>query len=181
MLLGYARVSTAEQHLDGQRSALLAAGCAEIFSDIASGARSRRPGLDALLDRLSPGDVLVVVKLDRLGRSLSHLISLVSSLGDRGIEFRSIGDSIDTSSPGGRLLFHMLGAVAEFERALIVERTKAGLKAAKKRGSLLGRRPALTAERIQVAREMLADDRSVAEVSRIFKVSRTTLWRSVKP
>lgn len=139
MLIGYARVSTDEQNPALQFDALTRAGCARIFTDSASGALLNRPELDKALARLKPGDTLVTWKLDRLGRSLAHLISLVAQLEARGIAFCSLSEAIDTGTPSGRLLFHVMGALAEFERALISERTRAGMAAARARGSVIGR------------------------------------------
>lgn len=140
MLIGYARVSTDEQSVDLQIDALVRAGCERIFQDTGfSGALQSRPALDEALMRARSGDTLVTWRLDRLGRSLSHLISLVTDLEKRGIAFRSLSDAIDTSTASGRLQFHMMGALAEFERSLISERTKAGMAAAKVRGVQLGR------------------------------------------
>ncbi len=141
-LIGYARVSTQDQTLDLQRDALRAAGCVEIFEDQGvSGVKEARTGLDAALASLEAGDCLVVWKLDRLGRSLRHLIDTLKALSDRGIGFRSIQDAIDTTTAGGRLYFHIMAALAEFERDLISERTKAGMAAAKARGVHVGRPP----------------------------------------
>ncbi|MBY0560999.1 recombinase family protein [Hyphomicrobium sp.] len=140
MFIGYARVSTDEQSIDLQLDALERAGCQRIFNDSGfSGALKSRPALDELLAYLKPGDTLVTWRLDRLGRSLSHLILLVNDLEVRGIAFKSLSEAIDTSTAGGRLQFHMMGALAEFERALISERTKAGMAAARLRGVQLGR------------------------------------------
>lgn len=145
MKIGYARVSTDEQNLALQEDALHRAGCAEMFADRGvSGAEFSRPGLDAALEKLASGDTLVVWRLDRLGRSLTKLVELVNALGDRGIQFESLTESIDTSSAGGKLIFHMMAALAEFERALISERTRAGIAAARHRGKELGRRRALS-------------------------------------
>lgn len=142
MKIGYARVSTDVQRMDLQMDALRQAGCDHIFTDQGiSGASTERPGLKQAMDMLQKGDTLVVWRLDRLGRSLVNLVELVSSLGRQGIEFRSLTESIDTSSPGGKLLFHMIAALAEFERSLISERTKAGMAAAKLRGKHVGRPP----------------------------------------
>lgn len=140
-LIGYARVSTDEQNPALQFDALTGAGCHRIFSDNASGAIVCRPALEDALAALKPGDTLVTWKLDRLGRSLSHLIGLVSLLEGRGVAFRSLSEAIDTTTASGRLLFHVMGALAEFERALISERTRAGMAAARARGSLIGRPP----------------------------------------
>jgi DNA invertase Pin-like site-specific DNA recombinase len=131
MLVGYARVSTVEQNLHLQQDALTAAGCKKMFQDTLSGVREDRPGLDAVLDYLRPGDTLVVWKLDRLGRSLPHLIETVRALEARGIGFKSLRENIDTTTSGGKLVFHIFAALAEFERTLIRERTRAGLKAAR--------------------------------------------------
>ena len=139
MKIGYARVSTDEQNLDLQRHALEAAGCEFVFEDRVSGAAHERPGLATALARVQPGDALVVWKLDRLGRSLVHLIHVIDGLGKVGAGFVSLSESIDTGTAGGRLVFHMMGALAEFERSLISERTSAGMKAAKRRGRHVGR------------------------------------------
>jgi Enterobacteriaceae phage serine recombinase len=140
MLIGYARISTIDQNLNLQLDALKAAGCEHIYEDEGiSGANANRPGLSRALKRLSSNDVLVVWKLDRLGRSMRHLIELTTMFDDKGIGFRSLSDAIDTSTPGGKLYFHLMGAFAEFERNLISERTKAGMAAAKARGVKMGR------------------------------------------
>ncbi|WP_077875519.1 recombinase family protein [Escherichia coli] len=146
MLIGYVRVSTNDQNTDLQRNALNCAGCELIFEDKISGTKSERPGLKKLLRTLSAGDTLVVWKLDRLGRSMRHLVILVEELRERGVNFRSLTDAIDTSTPMGRFFFHVMGALAEMERELIVERTKAGLEAARAQGRIGGRRPKLTPE-----------------------------------
>lgn len=152
-IVGYARVSTSDQNLDLQLTALRNAGCTRVHTDQGiSGAEFERPGLATALKELRAGDMLIVWRLDRLGRSLVDLIRLVTELGARKVEFRSLTEAIDTSSPGGRLLFHMLGAMAEFERSLLSERTKAGMAAARARGSRIGRRPALTAAQRTAAR-----------------------------
>src|SRR5258707_723528 len=139
MLVGYARVSTEDQTLDLQKDALTKAGCRRIFTDVASGASTERKGLDQALDHLREGDTLAVWRLDRLGRSLPHLIETVTTLEGRGIGFKSLTESIDTTTSGGKLIFHIFGALAEFERNLIKERTQAGLEAARARGHLGGR------------------------------------------
>ncbi len=140
MLIGYARISTIDQNLNLQLDALNAAGCEAIYQDEGiSGAKAKRPGLMRALKRLSSDDVLIVWKLDRLGRSMRHLIELTTMFDDKGIGFRSLSDAIDTSTPGGKLYFHLMGAFAEFERNLISERTKAGMAAAKARGVKMGR------------------------------------------
>lgn len=142
--IGYARVSTDDQNLDLQCAALKAAGCNPVFEDQVFGMAFRRPGLDQALARLGAGDSLVVWRLDRLGRSLPQLIDTIRLIGETGAEFRSLTESIDTTTAGGRLYFHMIGALAEFERSLIIERTRAGMKAAKARGIEVGRKRALT-------------------------------------
>ncbi|CTZ97971.1 DNA invertase [Escherichia coli] len=146
MQIGYIRVSTNDQNTDLQRNALNCAGCELIFEDKISGTKSARPGLKKLLRTLSEGDTLVVWKLDRLGRSMKHLITLIEELREKGVNFRSLTDSIDTSTPMGRFFFHVMGALAEMERELIVERTLAGLAAARAQGRIGGRRPKLTKE-----------------------------------
>lgn len=181
MKIGYARVSTEEQSLDLQRQALTAAGCEQIFEDHGvSGAARRRPGLDQALKIVGAGDVLVVWRLDRLGRSLPHLIEVIQDLGDRQGGFQSLTESIDTTTAGGRLVFHMMGALAEFERSLISERTRAGMKAVKARGGSVGRPKSLTGAQIAHARELLANGDSAASVARLFGVSRPTIYRALK-
>jgi DNA invertase Pin-like site-specific DNA recombinase len=160
MKIGYARISTDDQNLDMQERALRDAGVSQLFSDQVSGAARSRPGLDAALAALKTGDTLVVWRLDRLGRSLPHLISVVAELGERGVEFQSLSDRVDTTSAQGRLVFHMMGALAEFERALISERTRAGVQAARARGVRLGRRPALTGPKLEHARALIASVRA---------------------
>ena len=163
-LLGYARVSTAEQTADLQLDALKAAGCYRVFVDVASGALDERPELSKLLDQLRPADTLVVWKLDRLGRSLRHLIETVAELDRREVGFRSLQEQIDTTSPGGKLVFHLFGALAEFERDLIRQRTLAGLAAARARGRAGGRPPSMTPTKIELARQMYdARARAAAE------------------
>jgi DNA invertase Pin-like site-specific DNA recombinase len=153
-LLGYARVSTTDQQPQLQVDALQRAGCYRVFTETASGARADRPVLEQVLDQLRPGDTLVVWKLDRLGRSLRHLVDTISGLADRGIGFRSLQEAIDTTTPGGKLVFHVFAALAEFERDLIRERTTAGLAAARARGRHGGRPSVLAAHKLQVAQEM---------------------------
>lgn len=177
MLIGYARVSTDDQNLDLQRRALEEAGCDRIFEDQASGAVQKRAGLDAALASCVEGDILVVWRLDRLGRSLGHLIELLHNLAQRGIQFRSLCESIDTTTPTGKLTFHVIGALAEFERALIHERTMAGLKAAKARGVRLGRKPAITADQVEHARTLIDSGANPRSVARSFGIGRTTLYR----
>jgi len=143
-LIGYARVSTVDQTLHLQQDALKQAGCIKIFTDIASGSKAEREGLEAALSYVRMGDILVVWRLDRLGRSLQHLIETIKELHNRGIGFRSLTEQIDTTTSGGKLIFHIFGALAEFERDLIRERTQAGLQAARERGKRGGRPKALT-------------------------------------
>jgi len=180
--IGYARVSTSEQNLDLQLTALQAADCTEFYTDHGiSGADFDRPGLSEALRTLSPGDMLVVWRLDRLGRSLVDLIRLITELGDRGIEFRSLSEAIDTSSSGGRLLFHLLAAMAEFERSLISERTKAGMAAARARGARVGRKPATTAAQRAAARIAIEEQQTpVAEVAAQYGIHPRTLLRILR-
>ena len=180
-LIGYARVSTAAQSLDLQSDALSVAGCTRVFTDTASGSLAARPQLTACLDYARDGDTLVVWRLDRLGRSLPHLIDTVRGLADRGVGFRSIQEAIDTTTPGGRLVFHVFSALAEFERDLVVERTHAGLAAARARGRVGGRKPALTPAKAKAAKDLYdAGGTSVADIARVVNVSRATLYRSLK-
>jgi DNA invertase Pin-like site-specific DNA recombinase len=180
-LIGYARVSTNDQTINLQRDALKAAGCKRIFADQGvSGSVTQRRGLDRALKSLKPGDTLVVWKLDRLGRSLAHLVQTIAELGARGVNFRSLSDPIDTESAGGRLVLHIMAALAEFERSLNSERTKAGLAAAKRRGKRLGRRPKLTTKQVESARRMVEDGRSPQKVAKRFSVARSTLYEALK-
>jgi len=180
MKIGYARVSTDDQNLDLQQQALAAAGCTEIFTDQVSGTASRRLGLESALTRCEAGDVLVVWRLDRLGRSLSHLIEVIQQLGKREVGFVSLSENIDTTTAGGRLVFHLMGAIAEFERALIVERTRAGVEAAKKRGKHLGRPIALNNAQVRHARALIEGGESPGSVAGSLGVSRSTLYRALK-
>ena len=181
MKYGYARVSTDDQKADLQIAALKQAGCRHIFTDQGvSGLASKRPELTRCLETLRAGDTLIVWKLDRLGRSLSHLVTVLSDLQGRGVAFKSLTEAIDTESATGRLLGHILAALAEFERALIVERTRAGLKAAKKRGQKLGRRPRLSNDQLAHARTLLEKGESPAAVARLLNVCRSTLYNSMK-
>jgi DNA invertase Pin-like site-specific DNA recombinase len=181
-LVGYARVSTVEQNLDMQIAALKAAGCSEICTDHGlSGADFQRPGLLKALRQIKRGDMLVVWRLDRLGRSLVDLIQTVNGLSKRGCDFRSLTESIDTSSSGGRLVFHMMAAMAEFERAIISERTKAGMEAARVRGSQIGRRPSMTTEQMDAARIAIEIElRAVEEVAFTYGVHPKTLARHLR-
>jgi DNA invertase Pin-like site-specific DNA recombinase len=177
-LLGYARISTGEQQPDLQVDALNAAGCYRVFVDTASGALAARPALDQVLDQLRPGDTLVVWKLDRLGRSLRHLVDTVAALADRGVGFRSLQESIDTTTPGGKLVFHIFAALAEFERDLVHERTTAGLAAARARGRKGGRPAVMTEAKIRLAREMYASrEHTVAAIASALRVSRASIYR----
>jgi len=181
MLVGYARVSTTDQTLDLQRDALTKAGCTKIFTDTASGALAERKGLLEALDYVRAGDILVVWRLDRLGRSLKDLITRITELNDRKIGFKSLTENIDTTTSGGKLIFHIFGALAEFERDIIRERTTAGLEAARTRGKLGGRPRALTPQKIQLAQKLYADkSTSVSEICKILGISRHTLRRYVK-
>lgn len=179
MKWGYARVSTEDQNLDLQRRALNAAGCDRLFEDQMSGASTKRPGLDDVLAKCGDGDVLVVWKLDRLGRSLPHLIEVIQELGTKGCGFQSLSENIDTTTAGGRLVFHLMGALAEFERALIGERTKAGLAAARMRGVRIGRKRAMSAEQIRHARALLEAGERPTDIARTMQVGRSTLYRAL--
>jgi DNA invertase Pin-like site-specific DNA recombinase len=178
--IGYARVSTAGQSLDRQFAALTAAGCIRVFADKKSGKNAEREELWKALDYLRPGDTLVVVSLERLGRSLTDLISVVTGLRWRGIGFASLHEALDTTTPGGRLVFHVFAALAEFIRELIAEDTREGLEAARARGVRLGRPPALTSEQVAHARDLLSrPENSVASIARLLGVSRSTIYRHV--
>lgn len=178
MLIGYARVSTQEQDLALQLDALKAAGCERIFKEQASGAQRERPQLRVTLDYMRGSDTLVVWKLDRLARSLKQLIDTIEDLEERGIGLRSITEAIDTTTAGGKLVFHVFGALAEFERSIIRERTMAGLKAARARGRTGGRPPGLSEGDLIAARALLRDPEiTVAEVARRLGVVPSTLYR----
>lgn len=176
MLIGYARVSTGDQNLDLQKNALVRAECEQIFEDTASGKNARRQGLRRAIRRLKPGDSLVVWKLDRLGRSVRDLITLVSELQDKGIHFRSLTDSIDTSTPAGRFFFHVMSALAEMERELIVERTRAGLAAAREQGRVGGRRRVMTTEVVERCRRMLGTGATRQQVADVIGVGVKTIY-----
>lgn len=178
MKIGYARISTQDQSLDLQNDELSAAGCEKIFHDIASGAKAERNGLKEAIKFARAGDMLVVWKLDRLGRSLKHLIETVNSLQEAGIGFASLKESIDTTTSGGKLIFHLFGALAEFEREIIRERTQAGLKAARARGKNGGRPPKMTKKKIAEAQKMMSNpDISIDTICKAFDISKTTLYR----
>jgi DNA invertase Pin-like site-specific DNA recombinase len=177
MKIGYARVSTSDQNLHMQEDALKSDGCEQIFHDIASGAKTERPGLEEALGYAREGDLIVVWKLDRLGRSIQHLIQTIKNLSDKGIGFKSLQENIDTTTSGGKLIFHIFSALAEFERDLIQERTRAGLKAARARGRLGGRPPLLKPGE---AKRMLGyyDEQkiTVEEICKIFNISRPSFY-----
>jgi DNA invertase Pin-like site-specific DNA recombinase len=177
MLIGYARISTTDQTLALQQDALKTAGCDRIFTDTASGSRPDRPGLTEALGYVRAGDTLVVWRLDRLGRSLAHLIQTVTQLQERGVHFRSLQEQLDTATSGGKLVFHFFGALAEFERDLIRERTMAGLAAARARGRRGGRR-GLSPEKVRQLRTLAADKANkVADICKTLGVSRATFYR----
>src|SRR3954449_12897912 len=182
MDIGYARVSTGEQTLDLQLDALQKAGCGKVYRETASGAKAERPVLEEVLGYLRPGDTLVVWRLDRLGRSLKHLIEVVAALAERGIGFKSLTEQIDTTTPGGKLIFHVFGALAEFERDLTRERTHAGLAAARARGRLGGRPKKLTdTKQLDLARTLYAGGQTdIATICRTLGISRATLYRYLK-
>lgn len=179
MLIGYARVSTSDQNLDLQIDELTKIGCEQIFCDKISGATTDRPQLKEALNLCKDGDTLVVWKLDRLGRSLKHLVDTVSSLGERGVGFKTCRDGIDTTTSSGRLVFHIFAALAEFERALIKERTIAGLEAARLRGQKGGRPPKLTIQELKIAKKLISSGTNISEISKVLNVSRVTLWRAL--
>ena len=181
MLIGYARVSTADQTLYLQQDALEKAGCTKIFTDTASGAKAERKGLVEALNYVRAGDTLVVWRLDRLGRSLKDLIEKLTELNNRDIGFKSLTENIDTTTPGGKLIFHMFGALAEFERDLIKERTHAGLQAARARGRKGGRPQVLTEKKVVMARALYANkSNSVNDICKTLNIGRTTLYRYLK-
>mgnify|MGYP001190249536 CR=1 FL=1 len=179
MLIGYARVSTQDQNLELQRTALSGAGCRKLFEDKISGTRADRPGLGHALETLREGDTLVVWKLDRLGRSVKQLVDLVSGLQQQGIQFRSLTDSIDTGTPSGRFFFHVMASLAEMERELIAERTRAGLAVARQHGRIGGRKRRMTDSKIASAKKLLATGVPPKEVARNLGVSVPTLYRWV--
>jgi DNA invertase Pin-like site-specific DNA recombinase len=178
--IGYARISTVDQSLDLQIEALKASGCAKIFTDVASGARDDRPGLSDALEYMRAKDVLVTWKLDRVGRSTAHLVALINDLRRREIGFASLTEAMDTTTPAGELLFTVVAALAQFERSLIVERTRAGLEAARARGSKPGRKPSLSADQVQVVRQMNSSGQhTVAAIAGVVGVSRATVYRTL--
>jgi DNA invertase Pin-like site-specific DNA recombinase len=174
--IGYARVSTLEQEMALQLDALRAAGCDRIFEDRASGAKTDRPGLTQALAFVREGDVLVTWKLDRLARSLPHLIETVNQLEECGAGLQSLTEAIDTTTPGGRLIFHVFGALAQFERDLIRERTRAGLSAAASRGRRGGRKPVVTADKLSRAKSLIGKGLTVREAASRLKIGKTALY-----
>lgn len=178
-LIGYARVSTGEQKPAMQLDALTAAGCDRLFEDRLSGATTERPGLAEALAYVRSGDVFVVWKLDRLGRSMAHLVETVRMLEAKGVGFRSLTEGMDTTTPGGTLVFHIFGALAQFERDLIRERTRAGLVAAEARGRKGGRKPSVTPEKLERARAHMAGGLTVREAAARVKVGKTALYNAL--
>ena len=175
--IGYARVSTEDQHLELQIDALEAAGCERVFTDKISGARAQRPGLDDALSHTREGDTLVVWKLDRLGRSVKGLVDLVAELGERRVHFQSLTDGIDTRTPAGRFFFHVMASLAQMERELIAERTRAGLAAARKAGRIGGRKRRMTESKVEAARKLLESGVPPKDVARNLGISVPTLYR----
>ncbi len=180
MKIGYARVRTDEQHADLQIQALRKAGCKTIYTDKVGGTVRKRPQLERCLNALNPGDVLTVWKLDRLGRSLSHLVGLLEDLKGRGVGFRSLTEAIDTDTPAGRLMGHIIGALAEFERSLIIERTRAGINAAKRRGVRVGRKPKLSVQEVEHARQLIDGGESPSNIARLLGIGRSTIYRALR-
>jgi DNA invertase Pin-like site-specific DNA recombinase len=182
MLIGYARVSTQDQTLDLQLDALKKAGCEKFYTDTASGAKTERKGLEEAIDYAREGDILVVWRLDRLGRSLRHLIETITFLNNRKVGFRSLTENIDTTTSGGKLVFHIFGALAEFERDIIRERTTAGLEAARARGRFGGRRSVMTPAKLRLAQAAMGrPDTNVGQLCEELGISRMTLYRFVAP
>jgi DNA invertase Pin-like site-specific DNA recombinase len=179
MLIGYARVSTQDQNLELQREALIKAGCQKIFQDKVSGTRAERPGLAKALEILREEDTLVVWKLDRLGRSVKQLVDLVGNLRSQDIQFKSLTDSIDTATPSGRFFFHVMASLAEMERELTIERTRAGLEVARQLGRRGGRKPKMTDSKIESAKKLLASGIPPRDVAKNLGVSIPTLYRWV--
>lgn len=179
MILGYARVSTVDQNLDSQCDALAAIGAERIFADMITGSTRSRPELGRMMDQLREGDVVIVTKYDRLARSLKDLLEIVEQIKSRGAGFRSLAEDIDTTTPAGRLIFHVFASIAQFERERIVERTKEGLEAARRRGRVGGRPPALTPAQVTEARRMRDEEhRPLPEIAALFKVSTKTIRRA---
>jgi len=181
LLIGYVRVSSTDETLDLQKDALEKAGCSHTFTDTISGATTERPGLEKAFAYLREGDTLVVWRLDRLGRTLKHLIETIADFNKRHIGFKSLTENIDTTTSGGKLIFHIFGALAEFERDLIRERTKAGLAAARARGRMGGQPKALTPKQAAIAQQLYdAKTTPITEICKTFNISRSTLYRYIK-
>ena len=179
MIIGYARVSTDDQSLDSQTDALSKAGAEKVFADKISGSRRARPELDRMLEQLRDGDVVTVTKYDRLARSLKDLLEIVEAIRERGAGFRSLAEDIDTTTPAGRLVFHVFASIAQFERERISERTREGLASARNRGRIGGRPPALSvAQKDEVRRMRDEEQRAISEIARLFKVSERTVRRA---
>lgn len=180
MIIGYARVSTDDQDLSNQRAELQAAGCVRIFAEKITGAHSKRPELARMLDHVRPGDVLTVTRLDRLARNTRDLLDIAEQLQAKGAGLRSLAEPwADTTTPAGRMVLTVFAGIAEFERSLIVERTRAGRTAAKAKGVKFGRTPSLSVEQLTHAREQLNGGKSTKEVAKLLGVDRTTLWRTL--
>lgn len=179
MLVGYARVSTVDQNLDLQRSALKEIGCEKLYQDQISGTKENRPGLGMALEVLKKNDTLVVWKLDRLGRTVKGLIDLINQLHQKGIHFKSITDNVDTSTPAGHFFFHVMASLAQMERELMAERTKAGLAAAKAKGRVGGRKRKMTQSKIESAKQLLASGTLPRDVAQNLGISVPTLYRWV--
>lgn len=178
MIIGYARVSTDNQSLDSQTDALWVAGAEKVFADKISGSKRTRLELDKMLEQLRVGDIVTVTKYDRLARSLKDLLEIVETIQERGAGFRSLAEDIDTTTPAGRLVFHVFASIAQFERERISERTREGLQAARKRGRVGGRPPILsTVQREEVCKMRDIDKRAISEIARLFKVSERTVRR----
>lgn len=180
MLIGYARVSTTDQNLDLQRDALNRAGCERIFEDQASGAKAKRPGLDRCLQAIEPGDTLIVWRLDRLARSLLKLLEMIQFLDKHDIGLKSLTEAIDTKTLTGKLVLHVMGAIAEFERGLIIERTNAGLQAAKERGQTFGRPMKVTPEKLDEAKRLiLVEGLSIPQAAKRINLSTASLYAAI--
>jgi DNA invertase Pin-like site-specific DNA recombinase len=177
MLIGYARVSSKDQNLELQIDEIKKAGCSKIFSDKKSGINKKRPGLDDAVSHLRKNDTFIIWKLDRLGRNLKGLIEFVGKLENDGIHFRSLTDGIDTNTPAGRFFFHVMASLAQMERELLIERTKAGLDAAKKRGRIGGRKRSMTPSKVEAAKKLLAEGMPPRDVAQNLGVSIPTLYR----
>lgn len=182
MKFGYARISTKSQELNLQIDALKAAGCDEITTEVMTGTNNDRPARQALIEKLRPGDVVTVWRLDRFGRSMPDLIEKITALNNNGVEFVSLQESIDTTTATGKLIFHLFASLSEFERNLISERTKAGLAAARARGKYGGRKRSMTDQEVLAAKQLLAVNNPLSrvEIAKMFNVSRSTLYRELK-